>query len=302
MYNSMTREYHWPRMTIDVFTTVRGCCQWGLNKPSEKRRRPPELFPVCNPLVLIDMDSLGPLPKRLSGQQFVVFMADHYTESTRSVQMLKTNASNIASLLLNKWIVPYGVPKCVLRDNGTHFISKIFELLCVFLGTKHLAITPCTRKRTGNLRDITGPSSQDCSTTWRNTWKTGAYMCCGRNTHIMSRCIDRRNCRVLVLCYHATPCTFKFVLSDSLTDWHNNDNISALLKVALLHCFATMCQEADKGRKSSQRQYEHDHYQKHTQWAIVDYRRAAHLPWLAINDYVCGWASDNCLIQQVDAP
>lgn len=44
-------------------------------------------------------------------------------------------APSVAKLLLNNWIIPYGIPTSLLSDNGPRLSSKLFSELCSFLFT-----------------------------------------------------------------------------------------------------------------------------------------------------------------------
>ena len=57
----------------------------------------------------------------------------------------------VANALLEHWILPYGVPKHVLSDNGPQFVGKVFTTIRTMLRLKHdktLAYRPHTNGQT----------------------------------------------------------------------------------------------------------------------------------------------------------
>lgn len=154
MYDSMWSQYYWPHVANDFYTTVEDCRECVQNKSSEKPRHSIQLLPASVRLEFIAMDILVPLLKRLNGNWLVLVMKGRCATSRRGLSTSKTIASHTASLFMESWTIPYGIPDHVLTDNGTHFISKYFQLLCLVLGTKRLAATwyPC--KSTCKLNNL----------------------------------------------------------------------------------------------------------------------------------------------------
>jgi transposase InsO family protein len=50
--------------------------------------------------------------------------------------MSDATAKNTIRILMMHWIYVYGVPKRILTDRGTNFVSKLFQEMAEFLGTK----------------------------------------------------------------------------------------------------------------------------------------------------------------------
>lgn len=61
----------------------------------------------------------GITSKDAKRNQSVTFMTDRYTKLASAVPTSKTTASNITSLFLDSWAIPYGIPEIVLKDNRT---------------------------------------------------------------------------------------------------------------------------------------------------------------------------------------
>lgn len=49
--------------------------------------------------------------------------------------MSTITALEVSNVFLNDWIIPFGISKELLSDNGPQFSRKFFAGLCSFLGT-----------------------------------------------------------------------------------------------------------------------------------------------------------------------
>lgn len=72
---------------------------------------------------------LGPLPKTMQGNQFVVLMTDRYTKLTKATLTTKANATTVTSIFFENRVANYGTPSELLTDNGLRLVSKIFVAL-----------------------------------------------------------------------------------------------------------------------------------------------------------------------------
>lgn len=68
-------------------------------------------------------------------------MPDRYLKFEKAVPSSNKTASQIASLFIDFWTMPYGKPTHMLMDYRTWFVNNLFEMLCALLRTKHLTTT-----------------------------------------------------------------------------------------------------------------------------------------------------------------
>ena len=119
MYSNLRREYYWPHMANDAFSTIRNCAPcaatWGTLVRHQKDLK---LFPAAGRLDFVAMDLLGPSPKTTHGNRHVLFMTDRFTKLTRSILLRTTTASVVANAVLGNWVYVFGAPRYVLTDNG----------------------------------------------------------------------------------------------------------------------------------------------------------------------------------------
>lgn len=142
MYDTMRRKYYWPIMYGDVEHYVwncRSCAQ--VDGTLTKSQTKLQLFPATAPFEELAIDLVGPLPKTRNGKKHILVITDRYSKLSRATAMAQVTAPYIASVMLNTWIFPYGIPDSILTDNGPQFIADFFEHLCAILGVKRVPIT-----------------------------------------------------------------------------------------------------------------------------------------------------------------
>jgi len=66
----------------------------------------------------------------------VIVITDRYSKLTRAIPVASITAPHVASIFVDHWVIPYGIPEQILSDNGKQFVSKFFAALCAFLGAK----------------------------------------------------------------------------------------------------------------------------------------------------------------------
>ena len=178
MYYTLRREYYWPHMASDAFSTVRNCTSCAATRGTlVKIQKDPKLFPAAGPLEFVAMDLLDSLPKTAHGNQHVLVITDRFSNLTRSIQLRTTTASVVANAFLDNWVYVYGAPPYILTDNGPQFAAKFFDAVCALLGVRHYLTTAY---RPSQMRRPNGSIARWCNvfgTTWRSTSAIGTTMC-----------------------------------------------------------------------------------------------------------------------------
>lgn len=129
-------------MARDVFQTANDCRPCAEARGTRyKTQKPMKLFPAGKPLEFVAMDLLGPFPAAESGNQHILVITDRFSKLAQVTPLVSTTAPAVANAFVENWVIPYGIPKFVLSDNGPQFVAKFFEAICVLLGLKHLTTT-----------------------------------------------------------------------------------------------------------------------------------------------------------------
>lgn len=87
------------------------------------------------------MDVLGPLPKTMEGNRFMVVIKDRYNKITKEFPTTKTYAITVARIFLKLWVANYGIRFRLLTDNGPQFASKFFVAVCSTLWVNNSTVT-----------------------------------------------------------------------------------------------------------------------------------------------------------------
>ena len=93
------------------------------------------------PFERISMDIVGPLPKSSAGNRFILVINDLATRYPEAIPMRTVKSPKIAEELA-KYVSRHGIPKEILTDNGTNFISTYIRKLYEILGIKQVLTTP----------------------------------------------------------------------------------------------------------------------------------------------------------------
>ena len=142
MYYTVRRDYYWPALAVDCYTTVRNCSECAreriqLRKNSKRMR----LFPARRPLEEVSIDILGELIRTKRGNQYLLVITDRYSKLVRTVPLKRITAFSIAKAFVDHWVYVYGPPLSLLADNGKQFVARFFHEVCRILKIKNVFTT-----------------------------------------------------------------------------------------------------------------------------------------------------------------
>jgi Integrase core domain/Integrase zinc binding domain len=174
MFATLGRTFFWPRMAADVYDIVRQCDACARNLIAEnKHTNVMELFPANGPMESVSMDILGPLPRTIHGNRFLLVIADLFTKVTITVLLRTVTALVVSKAFCDRWVYVYGPPISRLTDNGPQFTAKFFQAVCTELGVKKTFTTAYHPQTNGQLERSTGRSSPRCGLMSANARMTG---------------------------------------------------------------------------------------------------------------------------------
>ncbi|GFW66947.1 hypothetical protein TNCV_4688321 [Trichonephila clavipes] len=81
----------------------------------------------------IAIDLFGPLPETIEGMKWIFIVEDYTTKWAELFPLKQATAKECAMTLLNEVFLRYGVPRRLIRDNGTQFMSAMMQQLCFVL-------------------------------------------------------------------------------------------------------------------------------------------------------------------------
>jgi len=109
-------------------------------------------LPTVNcPFERVAVDVVGPFPETTKGNKVLVVFIDHFTKWSEAFAVPNQEAKTIARLLVTEIISRYSIPKELLSDRGTNFLSKIVAEVCELFKIKKLATTAYNPKCNGGV-------------------------------------------------------------------------------------------------------------------------------------------------------
>ena len=137
------RRFYWPRMFHDIKEYCKSCPVCQKTSPN-KHKTKAKLIPlpvIGEPFSRIAMDIVGPLDRSSSGNQYILVVCDYATRYPEAVPMRSCEAEKIAEEVL-KIFSRVGVPKEILTDQGTNFLSKFLAKIYHQLGIRAIKTSP----------------------------------------------------------------------------------------------------------------------------------------------------------------
>ena len=147
-------RYYWPTMVADIRNYVNSCLPCAQN--NYRRTRPPgKLRPITPPegiWKLLSMDFHGPItPTSQRGNRYIISITDILSKFIITKAVRDCTATTAANFLINKVIMKYGTPTCILTDNGTHFTAQVMNNVFQRLGMTHLYSTTYHPQTNGQI-------------------------------------------------------------------------------------------------------------------------------------------------------
>ena len=132
------RRFFWPGVYEGIKRYCASCPECQLASPRPKLRAPLIPLPIVDvPFERIGMDLVGPLEKTARGHQYILVILDYATRYPEAIPLRKANAKSIAKELVQMF-TRVGIPRTLLTDQGTPFVSRIMKELCQLFNVQTL--------------------------------------------------------------------------------------------------------------------------------------------------------------------
>jgi hypothetical protein len=124
------------------------------------------------PFQRVAIDMVGPLPKTKKGNQYILVMCDYTTKCPEAVPLRSQDAEVVAEALMEIF-TRVGVPREILSDQGTNFMSSLITELCRLISIRKLNTSPyhpeangLVERFNGTLKRMVQVYAQDESGKW----------------------------------------------------------------------------------------------------------------------------------------
>ena len=137
-YKKVLSHFFWPGLKKDVVQYCRSChiCQV-VGKPNQTIPSAP-LMPIPafdEPFSRVLIDCVGPLPKTKSGNLYMLTIMCASTRFPEAIPLRNIKTPTIVKALV-KFFTLFGLPKSIQSDQGSNFMSNIFQQVIHELGVK----------------------------------------------------------------------------------------------------------------------------------------------------------------------
>jgi len=145
-------RFYWPGVALDVTRWCARCteCASRKGKP-HPRRRPLTQLPTGAPFDRIAMDILDTHKPTAKRNRYILVISDYFTKFTMAFPLRRHTAKNVANVVVNQWIVLFGVPKAIHSDQGREFESSLFRGVIELLGSKKIRTAPYRPQSDGQV-------------------------------------------------------------------------------------------------------------------------------------------------------
>lgn len=151
-YNRIKDRYYWHKMKKTIKDYIKSCESCQRNKVLRSTYKAPmEITSTSNqPFDRLSLDIVGPLPITADENRFILTMQDDLTKFTQAYAIKDHKAETVAENLL-KFISHYGIPKTVLTDQGSDFMSNLLKEFSKFFHMKQIHTTAYHPQSNGAL-------------------------------------------------------------------------------------------------------------------------------------------------------
>jgi Integrase zinc binding domain/Integrase core domain len=141
IYTKLVDKYYWKGMYKDIEDYVKRCdaCQRRGQQGGKGFLNP---IKVGKPFERIRIDFVGPLPKTISGNKYIIVATDYLTKWPEAKATKEATAETVVEFLYKEIICRHGCPTTILSDRGTHFRNKVVNGLCEKFTIKHKLSSP----------------------------------------------------------------------------------------------------------------------------------------------------------------
>lgn len=172
-------RFFWPGWRRDVSKKVE-TCQNCICRKAQADTAP--LIPVVatQPLEFVTMDYLSLEPS--AGYSSILVITDHFSKFAVAIPTRNQTAKTTARLLIDHFLLPYGIPEKLHSDQGANFLSKVISELCSLFGIERSRTTPYHPMGNGlcerfnrSLLNMMGCMSEDQKKKWPKYVATMVY-------------------------------------------------------------------------------------------------------------------------------
>ncbi|XP_035998471.1 uncharacterized protein LOC118564417 [Fundulus heteroclitus] len=138
----ISSRFVWPGMYTQISKFCSSCGKCQLTSGRRVTRAHLQPLPIIEtPFERLGMDIVGPLERSSTGCRYILVICDYATRYPEAFPLRSIKARHVANCLLQLFS-RVGIPREILTDCGTNFLSKLLQQVYKLLGIKGLKTTP----------------------------------------------------------------------------------------------------------------------------------------------------------------
>ncbi|KAL4126714.1 hypothetical protein QTP88_010923 [Uroleucon formosanum] len=143
-YQRILQQHHWKGMRQMIKAYILSCETCQRQKIPNRSVKEPMVITTTSsrPFEKIFMDIVGPFPKSHKGNIFILTLQDDHSKFAWAVPMINHEANTVAYHFVTQFVCLHGLPKSLVTDCGTEFLSHVFKEVCQLLKIKQTLTTP----------------------------------------------------------------------------------------------------------------------------------------------------------------
>ncbi|KAK1431626.1 hypothetical protein QVD17_08115 [Tagetes erecta] len=147
--------YYWPGMHNAAVTELRKCRSCQRYAPMILRPKN-DLIPVSAawPFQKWAVDIVGPFPEAAGRFKHLIVGVDYFTKWTEAKPLTTISALQVKKFLWEHIVCRFGVPLCLVTDNGTQFADKSIQKWCKELHVQHIFTSVAHPQGNGQVERI----------------------------------------------------------------------------------------------------------------------------------------------------
>lgn len=151
-YERIRSMFRWKGMKKTIKNFIKKCESCQKNKTVRKNYKAPMEITTTSsqPFERLSLDVVGPLPITEKGNQFILTMQDDLTKYSQAYCIPHHTSQQIAECLVH-FISYMGIPKTILSDQGSDFLSKLMSDVSKLFRIKQIKTTAYHPQSNGAL-------------------------------------------------------------------------------------------------------------------------------------------------------
>lgn len=154
VYKNIRKHYFWKGMRGQIEKFISKCDTCQRYKHSVIKKQPLEITTTATTaLSKVFLDLVGPLQQDGDGYKYILTLQCELSKFVEAYPLKDKESRSVAQAFVNNFILRYGVPREVVTDRGSEFVSSLFSESCKILGIKKLTSTAYHHETLGALEN-----------------------------------------------------------------------------------------------------------------------------------------------------